>query len=118
MGAAPGGWFSGEAEGKKLNRCLGLEGMSGEGRTNGLQAGLMGRIMGYWEVSLRLVYCVQPGLQTSFIPTWTHTYTLSVQVWCSGLGAERTGDLSRAEPSLLYLSESCGTCRAEGIPGN
>lgn len=40
------------------------------GRTNGLQAGLMGRIEQDkdWEVSLRLVYCVPPGLLTSLIP--------------------------------------------------
>lgn len=33
-----------EAERRKFNSCPGLEGRSGERRTNGLQAGLMGRM--------------------------------------------------------------------------
>lgn len=70
---------------------------------NGLQAGLMAR-MGQdkdWEVGLRLVYCVQPGLLTAFIPHHGHIpILLCVQRWCSRPGRHR--DLSRAEPSPLH----------------
>ena len=57
------------------------------GRTNGLQAGLMGR-MGQdrdWEVSLRPVYCVLPGLLTFLIP-YLATYMCLCVFRCDVLG--------------------------------
>lgn len=71
-------WFSRDEKGRKQNSGPGPEGRGGEGRTNGLQAGWMGKMVQNkdWEVDSRLVYCVQPGLQT--LSYWAHTYTLCV----------------------------------------
>lgn len=74
------------------------------GRTNGLQAGLMGRMGQDREVSLRLVYCVPPGLLTSLIP-YLATYIYFCVFRCDVLG-QGLGEMGIFQGQNLASSSS------------
>lgn len=106
VGAAPEFWFSREAGGRKLDSCLGLEGRGGEGRTNGLQAGWVGR-MGQdkeWEVGSRLGLLCVAWASDLFHTILGHIYILlCVHVCCLGPATGRNRDLSREDLAYSTL---------------